>query len=224
MDILETARVQRLTMSPTVVGYLKMLVTLGALRHQLAIDYDLPDTVRRFVRRLARQQGLTWLDPRLALDRLYAGSGRVQRALDFVEFLEAQEPAILEAESSLFGFRNRMQSARRALVRLGGAALAIGALLYVVLAYPDDTRRMLPAGMPIHVGPARPARPADPADRRRWSTSCAGWAGWTEPGAQRPAAGRGRRHRRGCRIVPGKRHHPGGVRCSAGRDRRRRIR
>ena len=41
-----------------IVGYLKMLVTLGALRHQLAVDYDLPDNVRRFVRRLARQQGL----------------------------------------------------------------------------------------------------------------------------------------------------------------------
>ncbi len=155
VEILETIRVQRLTMSPSIVAYLKMLVTLGALRHELAVDYDLPDNVRRFVRRLARQQGLAWLDPRLALDRLYAGTGRVQRALDFVEFLESQEPAILEAESSLFGFRNRMKSVRRTLVRIGVAVLAVGAALYLVLAYPDDTRRMLPREMPyewVHLG------------------------------------------------------------------------
>ena len=133
-------------MSPNIVGYLKMLVTLGALRHQLAIDYDLPDTVRRFVRRLARQQGLS-LDPRLAMERLYAGGGQVQRASNFVDFLEAQEPTILEAEALLFGFRRRMQTARRALVRLGAAVLGIGAVLYLVMAYPDDTRRMLPAGL-----------------------------------------------------------------------------
>ena len=38
-------------------------------------------------------------------------SGRIQRALDFVDFLEGQEPMILEAEASLFGFRHKMQSA-----------------------------------------------------------------------------------------------------------------
>ena len=147
VDILETARDHRLSMSPSIVGYLKMLVTLGALRHQLAIEYDLPDTVRRFVRRLARQQGLALLDPRLAMDRLYAGGGQIQRALNFVDFLEAQEPAIIEAEALLFGFRRRMRSARRALVRIGVAVLTVGAVLYLVMAYPDDTRRMLPAGV-----------------------------------------------------------------------------
>ena len=134
-------------MSPNIVGYLKMLVTLGALRHQLAVDYDLPDTVRRFVRRLARQQGLSLLDPRLAMERLYAGGAQVQRALHFVDFLEGQEPTILEAESLLFGFRRKMQNARQALVRLGAMVLAIGAVLYLVMAYPDDTRRMLPDGI-----------------------------------------------------------------------------
>jgi ubiquinone biosynthesis protein len=147
VDILETVRDHRLSMSPNIVGYLKMLVTLGALRHQLAVEYDLPDTVRRFVRRLARQQALSLVDPRLAMERMYAAGGQVQRALHFVEFLESQEPTILEAESLLVGFRRRMQSARRALVRLGAAVLAIGAALYLVMAFPDDTRRMLPAGI-----------------------------------------------------------------------------
>ena len=78
VDILDTIRVQQLTMSPSIVGWLKMLVTLGALRHQLAVDYDLADNVRRFVRRLARQQGLALADPRQALDRLYGGAGQVQ--------------------------------------------------------------------------------------------------------------------------------------------------
>ena len=144
VDVLETIRVQQLTMSPSIVSYLKMMVTLGALRHQLAVDYDLPENVRRFVRRLARRQGLTWLDPRLVVDRLYAGSGRVQRAFDFLEFVEAQEPAILEAESALFGFRNRMRSAKRTLIRLGVAILGVGAVLYLVLKFPDETRRAMP--------------------------------------------------------------------------------
>ena len=39
-------------------------------------------------------------------------AGQVQRALDFVDFLEAQEPAILEAEALLFGFR-RQDAERR---------------------------------------------------------------------------------------------------------------
>jgi ubiquinone biosynthesis protein len=155
VDILETIRDQQLSLSSSIVGYLKMLVTLGTLRHQLAVEYDLPETVRKFVRRLARQQGLAWLDPRRTLDRLYAGTGRLQRALDFVEFLEAQEPVILEAEASLFGFRRRMQSARRGLIRLGMSVIVVGALLYLVLAFPDDTRRFLPTEMPytwVHIG------------------------------------------------------------------------
>jgi len=155
VDILETTRVQELSLSPNIVAYLKMLVTLGTLRHGLAVDYDLPSNVRQFVRRLARQQSMTLLDPRRTFDRLYAATGRMQRALDFVEFLEAQQPVILEAEASLFGFRRRMRSARRGLIRLGLSVLIVGALLYLVLAFPDDTRRVLPTGMDygwVHVG------------------------------------------------------------------------
>ncbi len=155
VDILETVRVQALNLSPSIVSYLKMLVTLGTLRHQLAVEYDLPSNVRNFIRRLARQQSLSLLDPRRTFDRLYAASGRMQRALDFVDFLEAQQPVILEAEASLFGFRRKMQSARRGLIRLGLSVLVVGAALYVVLAYPDDTRRFLPEGMDyswVHFG------------------------------------------------------------------------
>jgi hypothetical protein len=132
-----------------------MLVTLGTLRHQLAVEYDLPENVRRFVRRLARQQGVSWLDPRRTLDRLYAGTGRLQRALEFMDFLETQEPVILEAEASLFGLRRRMRTARRRAVTLGLSVLLVGALLYLVLVFPDDTRRTLPDWMPyawVHVG------------------------------------------------------------------------
>jgi predicted unusual protein kinase regulating ubiquinone biosynthesis (AarF/ABC1/UbiB family) len=155
VDILETIRIQALTLSPSIVAYLKMLVTLGTLRHQLAVEYDLPSNVRHFIRRLARQQSLDLLDPRRAFDRLYEASGRVQRALDFVDFLETQQPVILEAEASLFGFRRKMQTARRGLIRLGMSVLVVGAALYLVLAFPDDTRRFLPKEMDyswVHVG------------------------------------------------------------------------
>ena len=155
VDILDTIREQQLTMSQSIVAYLKMLVTLGTLRHSLAVDYDLAENVRHFVRRLARQQGMAWLDPRRTLDRLYAGTGRVQRALEFMEFLESQEPFIREAESSLFGFRRRMRNARRRLISLGMSVLVFGGLLYLVLAFPRDTEAILPPEMPytwVHLG------------------------------------------------------------------------
>jgi predicted unusual protein kinase regulating ubiquinone biosynthesis (AarF/ABC1/UbiB family) len=155
VDILQTIRDHSLTMSPSIVAYLKMLVTLGTLRHELAVEYDLPANVRHFVRGLARQQGLAWLDPRRSLDRVLAGVSRIQRALEFVEFLEAQEPVIVEAQNSLFGFQRRIRNARRRLVSLGVSVLVVGAALYVVLADPEDTRRVLPSDMPypfVHYG------------------------------------------------------------------------
>ena len=147
VDILQTIRVNELTMSASIVSYLKMLVTLGSLRHQLAVEYDLSENVRHFGRRLARQQSLALLDPRRTVDRLFAGVGQVQRALEFVEFAESLEPVILEGTNSLFGFRRRMQSAKRGLIRIGVSVLAVGAVLYLVLVFPDDTRHLLPAGM-----------------------------------------------------------------------------
>jgi predicted unusual protein kinase regulating ubiquinone biosynthesis (AarF/ABC1/UbiB family) len=148
VDILETVREQELTMAASIVGYLKMLVTLGTLRFQLAVEYDLQATVRRFTRRLGRQQAIAFLDPRRSLDRLYATSGQVQHAMELLEFLEAQKPVISAATSSLFGFRRRIRSARRRLISLGVSVLVIGALLYVVLAFPNETRSTLPKEMP----------------------------------------------------------------------------
>ena len=147
VDILETVRVQELTLSPSIVAYLKMLVTLGTLRHPLAVDYDLPENVRHFVRRLARQQGLSLLDPRRTFDRLYAGTGRMQRALDFVEFLEAQQPVIIEATTMLFGFRNRIRRVKAAVDRARTAVLVVGAPALRRPRLPDDTRRILPQGV-----------------------------------------------------------------------------
>ena len=147
VDILETIRVQALSLSPSIVAYLKMLVTLGTLRHQLAVDYDLSANVRHFVRRLARQQSIALLDPRRTFDRLYAATGRMQRAIAFVEFLEAQQPVITEATGMLFGYRNRIRRVKRRLISFGTAVLVVGGLLYLVLVFPDDTRRILPREM-----------------------------------------------------------------------------
>ena len=72
-----------------------------------------------------------------------------------MEFLEGQEAFIVEAQSSLFGFRRRIRNVRRRLVSLGVGVLAVGFLLYVVLAYPSETERVLPRDMPypmLHYG------------------------------------------------------------------------
>jgi ubiquinone biosynthesis protein len=151
VDILQTIRSYELTMSSSIVAYLKMLVTLGTLRHQLAVEYDLPENVRHFVRRLARQQGMALLDPRRSLDRLFAGVGQVQRALELVEFAESMQPVILEATDTLFGFRRRIRNLRRRLVSLGVAVIVVGGALYFVLADPDDTKRVIPADLPYPV-------------------------------------------------------------------------
>jgi ubiquinone biosynthesis protein len=155
VEILRIIRETELTLSQSLLAYLKMLVTLGTLRHQLAPDYDLPATARRFFGSLIRRQAATWLDPREALSRLYAGRVQVRRALEFVDFLEAQEPFLTEGVNSLFGIRGRLQTARRRLVSLGLAVLVAGGALYFVLADPDGTRRLLPQGMPyswVHGG------------------------------------------------------------------------
>ena len=81
------------------------------------------------------------------MERFYEASVRIGRAVRFLEFIEAQEPFIVEAQSTLLGFRRRMQAVRRRLVQLGVAVLVIGAVLYFVLREPDETRRMLPGGV-----------------------------------------------------------------------------
>ena len=98
-----------------------------------------------------RQRAVAWFDPRLSLDHLYAARVRATRALEFLEFIEAQEPVILEAESTLFGFRRRMRSIKQSLIRLGVATVMIGVALYVILANRTDTEQALPRELPYPV-------------------------------------------------------------------------
>jgi len=155
VDIMKTIRARQLTLSSSVVPYLKMLVTLGALRHELATNYNLAVQVRRFFSRLLRRRATQAVDPRLALDRAYAGAIRARRALEFVEFLEQQQPTIAATTSSLLGIQRRARTAGRWVVGLFVSALVVGGLLYIVLAYPRDTSATLPGWMPyegVHYG------------------------------------------------------------------------
>ena len=47
----------------------------------------------------------------------------------------------------LFGYRNRIRRVKQRLIGFGTAVLVVGALLYLVLVFPDDTRRILPREM-----------------------------------------------------------------------------
>jgi predicted unusual protein kinase regulating ubiquinone biosynthesis (AarF/ABC1/UbiB family) len=155
VGITKTVRVHDLRLSNSLLAYLRMLVTLGTLRHQLAVHYEVAPTVQRFFRRLARQQTMSWMDPRLNVQRFQAGGERVHRAIEFMEFLESQEPAIRTASTSLMGIRGRMVAGRRWLIRLGIAAIAVAAALYVTLADPVGTRSFLPGWLPydwVHLG------------------------------------------------------------------------
>jgi ubiquinone biosynthesis protein len=155
IDILDIIREEALVVSGSIVAYLRMLVTLGMLRHQLAPDYDVAPVLRRFFRRQMRQESLAWMDPRLSVERIDAASAQVRRALAFVEFVEDQEPLLRASTEYLAGFQGRLHGLRRRLIRLGAATLVAAGLLYAVLADPSGTRAILPQGMPyewVHVG------------------------------------------------------------------------
>jgi ubiquinone biosynthesis protein len=155
VGILDVIREEGLMVSASIVAYLRMLVTLGTLRHQLARSYDVAPVVRRFFQRQVRQESLAFLDPRLGMDRVDAAAARLQKGFAFLDFVADQEPALRAASESFLGVRARVRSFRRGFVRLGVALFAAAVLLYVVLADPEGTRDVLPDGMPydwVHIG------------------------------------------------------------------------
>ncbi|HEY2595992.1 MAG TPA: AarF/ABC1/UbiB kinase family protein, partial [Chloroflexota bacterium] len=149
MDILQTMRSQHLNAAPSLVAFMKMHVTLGTLRRQLATDYDVPRLARRFFEQLILQQSATWLDPRLMPGRLYGASFRVKRALEFVEFLTEQQPLLTSVIGMYYGAQRGLHTLRRWAIRLGVAALLVGAALYFVLADPSDARVLAPPQIPF---------------------------------------------------------------------------
>jgi ubiquinone biosynthesis protein len=153
--IMNVMRDEELSLSGSVVAYLRMLVTLGTIRHALAVRYDVVSYTRRFFTRLMKREMLAWFSPRQGVERLEAITTQMQRAVEFVQFLESQEQVITASTSGLFGLRRNLRQARQRLVRLGLAALVFGAALYFVLADPEDTTAILPAGVPygwVHGG------------------------------------------------------------------------
>jgi predicted unusual protein kinase regulating ubiquinone biosynthesis (AarF/ABC1/UbiB family) len=149
MDILQTMRSQHLNAAPSLVAFMKMHVTLGTLRRQLTTDYDVPRLARRFFEQLILQQSAAWLDPRLVPGRVYGASFRVKRALEFVEFLEAQQPVLTSLIGTYYGAQRGLQALRRWAIRLGLATLVVGAALYFVLADPSDARVLAPPQIPF---------------------------------------------------------------------------
>ena len=150
MDIMQTMRRHQLTMSPSVVPYMRMLVALGALRHELASErYDLSTVVRRFFGGLVRGQVSQWFQPELMWGRIYDASYRLQRAMEFVEFIEAQQPVIAAASGTFLGVHGRLQAVGRRLMGLGAAALVVGVALYFVLSEPVATESALPREVPF---------------------------------------------------------------------------
>jgi ubiquinone biosynthesis protein len=149
LEIMDTVRKYRLTLAADIMVYLRMLIMLGALREQLATDYDLPSVARRFFGQLIRQQGEAWLDPRLMAGRIYGASFRIKRAIEFVEFLEEQQPLVAMLAGTVFGVQRRVQGIKRLAVALGMACLAVGAVLYFTLADPDRARSVTPSAVPF---------------------------------------------------------------------------
>jgi predicted unusual protein kinase regulating ubiquinone biosynthesis (AarF/ABC1/UbiB family) len=147
VDTLRVIRIHELELSQSLLAYLKMLVTLGTLRHQLATDYDLAATVQRFFRRLTgrRHRGAR---SAARVGRAYDASIRINRAIEFVEFLEAQEPRSSAGVDSTV--RNpRPHPAGPAAVDLTrGAVLVVGTGPVLRARRTDETRQILPAGVP----------------------------------------------------------------------------
>jgi predicted unusual protein kinase regulating ubiquinone biosynthesis (AarF/ABC1/UbiB family) len=151
VEIMDAVRRNHLSMSPSIVAYLKMLVTLGAIRYQLATDYDLAALARQFFGGLIRQRGQEWLDPRFAIGRIYGTSYRIQQAIGFVEYLEDQQPLLAGLIQSYYGVGHGLHTLYRRVVGLGTAAILVGAVLYFVLIDPKDASRFVPAGFPFEL-------------------------------------------------------------------------
>ena len=149
VEIMDTVRRNELILASDIMSFLRMLVMLGTLRHQLATDYDLPAVARRFFGQLLRQQAESWLDPRMVLGRTYEMSVQVKRAFAFVEFLEAQQPLLVSLTGSYFGLQNRLGNLKRRVIGLGISVLVIGAGLYLTLVDPSEVRSIVPAGLPF---------------------------------------------------------------------------
>jgi predicted unusual protein kinase regulating ubiquinone biosynthesis (AarF/ABC1/UbiB family) len=145
VEIMETVQRSRLALSGEIVAYLRMLVMLGTLRHQLATDYDLPAVARQFFGKLLRRRAQEWADPRLAMGRVYELTTRVNRAVAFVEYLEEQQPLIASLAGSYFGFQRTVSTLRNRAIAIGVCILLVGALLYFVLADPGDARSFAPS-------------------------------------------------------------------------------
>ena len=149
VEIMETVQRSHLVLAGEIVAYLRMLVMLGTLRHQLATEYDLPAVARQFFGKLLRRQAQEFVDPRLAMGRMYEVTTRVNRAVEFVEFLEEMQPLIASLANTYFGFQHTLQTLRRRAIAIGVAILLIGALLYFTLADPDTARTYSPPIIPF---------------------------------------------------------------------------
>ena len=69
----------------------------------------------------------------------------MQRALEFVEFLEGQEPFITEAQARCSAIGTGFRRVKQRLIGFGTAVLVVGGLLYVVLVFREDTEKLLPS-------------------------------------------------------------------------------
>lgn len=149
VEVMETLQRNHLVLAGEIVAYFRMLVMLGTLRHQLATDYDLPAVARQFFGKLFRQQAQEWVDPRLAIGRIYDASTRVNRVIGFVEYLEELQPLIASVAGTYFGFQRTLQTLRRRAIGIGLCIVLIGALLYFTLADPGNARKMSPSFIPF---------------------------------------------------------------------------
>jgi len=140
VEIMATVQSSHLILDAEIVAYLRMLLMLGALRHQLATDYDLPAVARQFFGKLLQRQVAEFVDPRLAMGRMYELTTRVNRAVEFVEYLEEQQPLIASLAGSYFGVQHSLQTLKNRAIGIGLAILLVGALLYFVLADPGTAR------------------------------------------------------------------------------------
>lgn len=91
IELLNTIRRHEMMISPSIVIYLKALVTADALIYELDPGFNLPELENRFFRRVILQAALDFLSPRKVAAFLFDYSHRLRRALDNLESLQRPE-------------------------------------------------------------------------------------------------------------------------------------
>ena len=113
--VLDVVRRHGIDLAPSVITFMRTLITADAIRYELAPDYDLPWHVQRFFKRLIVQEARGFLSPTQVAVAAYDVGLRANRILDAAE---TQLLTVRNVEARLGNLQERVKGAGRRIITL----------------------------------------------------------------------------------------------------------